>query len=158
MLYMKKFLSLLLVLGLLGSSQVALAAEESPAPLPVWSHSILADGYSLGLFGDEISVQHSQTVTMEQVEALAQTVGDKLALLDLEPRPADGTALVLDTTRGGVMNALYQEAAAYAFPGVEQGPEAFMTSVGALAGDGSGLHLDGAGGRRHGQQPDPEPV
>lgn len=86
MLYMKKFLSLLLVLGLLGSSQVALAAEESPAPLPGWSHSILADGYSLGLFGDEISVQHSQTVTMEQVEALARTVGDKLALLDLEPR------------------------------------------------------------------------
>ena len=35
MLYMKKFLSLLLVLGLLGSSQAALAAEESPAPLPV---------------------------------------------------------------------------------------------------------------------------
>ena len=142
MLYMKKFLSLLLVLGLLGSSQVALAAEESPAPLPGWSHSILADGYSLGLFGDEISVQHSQTVTMEQVEALARTVGDKLALLELEPRPADGTALVLDTTRGGVMNALYQEAAAYSFPGVEQGAEAFMTSVGALAGDGSGLHLD----------------
>ena len=142
MLYMKKFLSLLLVLGLLGSSQVALAAEESPAPLPGWSHSILADGYSLGLFGDEISVQHSQTVTMEQAEALARTVGDKLALLDLEPRPADGTALVLDTTRGGVVNALYQEAAAYAFPDVEQGPEAFMTSVGALAGDGSGLHLD----------------
>ena len=142
MLYMKKFLSLLLVLGLLGSSQVALAAEESPAPLPGWSHSILADGYSLGLFGDEISVQHSQTVTMEQVEALARTVGDKLALLDLEPRPANGTALVLDTTRGGVMNALYQEAAAYSFPGVEQGAEAFMTSVGALAGDGSGLHLD----------------
>ena len=142
MLYMKKFLSLLLVLGLLGSSQAALAAEESPAPLPGWSHSILADGYSLGLFGDEIGVQHSQTVTMEQVEALARTVGDKLALLDLEPRPADGTALVLDTTRGGVVNALYQEAAAYAFPDVEQGPEAFMTSVGALAGDGSGLHLD----------------
>lgn len=142
MLYMKKFLSLLLVLGLLGSSQVALAAEESPAPLPGWSHSILADGYSLGLFGDEISVQHSQTVTMEQVEALARTVGDKLAPLELEPRPADGTALVLDTTRGGVMNALYQEAAAYSFPGVEQGAEAFMTSVGALAGDGSGLHLD----------------
>lgn len=78
------------MLGLLGSSQVALAAEESPAPLPVWSHSILADGYSLGLFGDEISVQHSQTVTMEQVEALAQTVEDKLALLDLEPRPPTG--------------------------------------------------------------------
>ena len=135
-------LNLVLVLGLLGSSQAALAAEESPAPLPGWSHSILADGYSLGLFGDEIGVQHSQTVTMEQVEALARTVGDKLALLDLEPRPTDGTALVLDTTRGGVVNALYQEAAAYAFPDVEQGPEAFMTSVGALAGDGSGLHLD----------------
>lgn len=102
MLYMKKFLSLLLVLGLLGSSQVALAAEESPAPLPGWSHSILADGYSLGLFGDEISVQHSQTVTMEQVEALARTVGDKLALLELEPRPAG------DSLANHISPALYQ--------------------------------------------------
>lgn len=80
MLYMKKFLSLLLVLGLLGSSQAALAAEESPAPLPGWSHSILADGYSLGLFGDEIGVQHSQTVTMEQdlrIAAEAETKGEQ---------------------------------------------------------------------------------
>lgn len=82
MLYMKKFLSLLLVLGLLGSSQAALAAEESPAPLPGWSHSILADGYSLGLFGDEIGVQHSQTVTHGAGGGPGRTVGDKLALLD----------------------------------------------------------------------------
>ena len=139
----QKLLSLLMVLGLLGSSQVALAAEDTPEPLPTWSYGILADGYAMGLFGDEIYTDHSKTVTQEQLESMTQVVADKLALLEVEPRPAGGEAgLVLDTTRGGVVNALYQEAAAYAFPGIDQGAVEFMTSVGALAGDGTSLHLD----------------
>ena len=139
----QKLLSLLMVLGLLCSSQVALAAEDTPEPLPTWSYWILADGYAMGLFGDEIYTDHSKTVTQEQLESMTQVVADKLALLEVEPRPAGGEAgLVLDTTRGGVVNALYQEAAAYAFPGIDQGAVEFMTSVGALAGDGTSLHLD----------------
>ena len=139
----QKLLSLLMVLGLLGSSQVALAAENTPEPLPTWSYGILADGYAMGLFGDEIYTDHSKTVTQEQLESMTQVVADKLALLEVEPRSAGGEAgLVLDTTRGGVVNALYQEAAAYAFPGIDQGAVEFMTSVGALAGDGTSLHLD----------------
>ena len=143
---MKKLLSLLLALGLLGTTP-ALAAEgevpaQEPAPLPAWSYGMLADGYALGLFGDEIYTAHDQTVTTQQLETMTQVVADKLALLEVETRAAADEGLVLDTTRGGVVNALYQEAAAYAFPGVEEGPEAFMTSVGALAGDGTGLRLE----------------
>ena len=137
----KRLLTLLLALGMLGGTQTVLAAEpaaQEAVPLPVWSYGMLADGYSLGLFGDEIYTQHSHTVTTEQLDTMTQVVADKLALLEVEQRPAAREGLVIDTTRGGVVNALYQEAAAYAFPGVEEGPEAFMTAVGALAGDGTG--------------------
>ena len=139
----QKLVSLLLMLGVLGATP-ALAAEgqaAAPAPLPAWSYGMLADGYALGLFGDELYTGHSQTV-QEQLDHMTQVVADKLALLEVETRPAGGEALVLDTTRGGVVNALYQEAAAYAFPGIEAGAEEFMTSVGALAGDGSDLRLE----------------
>ncbi len=103
---------------------------------------MLADSYAMGLVGDEIYTQHNQVVTQEQVTAMAEVVSDKLALLGVEQWTADTEGLVLDTTRGGVVNAFYQAAADYAFPGVEEGPEAFMVSVGALCGDGTGLHLD----------------
>ncbi len=141
----KRLLTLLLALGMLGGTQTVLAAEpaaQEAVPLPVWSYGMLADGYSLGLFGDEIYTSHSQALTSEQLDTMTQVVADKLALLEVEQRPAAQEGLVIDTTRGGVVNALYQEAAAYAFPGVEEGPEAFMTAVGALAGDGTGLNLD----------------
>lgn len=76
-----------------------------------WSYGILADGYALGLFGDEIYTDHSQVVTLEQVTAMADLVADKLAPLGVAPRTQPGDeALVLDTTRGGVVNALYQAA------------------------------------------------
>ena len=141
----KKLISLLLALGMLGGTQTALAAEpaaQEAAPLPAWSYGMLADGYSLGLFGDEIYTQHSQTVTTGQLDTMTKVVAGKLALLEVETRPAAEEGLVIDTTRGGVVNALYQEAAAYAFPGIEAGAEEFMTSVGALAGDGSSLRLE----------------
>ena len=143
---MRKFFALLLAFGLLGTTP-ALAAEgevapQEPAPLPAWSYGMVADGYALGLFGDEIYTAHDQIVTEDQLDKMTQVVSSKLALLEVEQRPAADEGLVVDTTRGGVVNALYQEAAAYAFPGVEEGPEAFMTSVGALAGDGESLALD----------------
>ena len=138
----QKLIALLLTLCMAGGAVPALAAEETAQPIPTWAYGVLADGYAMGLFGDDIYTQHDQTITQEQLSNLTQVVGDKLALLEVEQRAADDTPLVIDTTRGGVVNALYQEAAAYAFPGVEEGPEAFMTAVGALAGDGSGLNLD----------------
>lgn len=140
---MKKLLAILLTLSLMGGALPVLAAEEpQPQPIPVWAYSQIADGYAMGLFGDEIALTHSQPVTQEQLDGLTQAVAHKLALLEVDARQADGEPLVLDTTRGGVVNALYQEAAAYAFPGVEAGAVDFMTSLGALCGDGTGLHLE----------------
>ena len=142
---MKRLLAFLLTLGLMAGALAPASAEEASVtadPLPLWAYGMLADSYAMGLVGDEIYTQHNQVVTQEQVTAMAEVVSDKLALLGVEQRTADTEGLVLDTTRGGVVNAFYQAAADYAFPGVEEGPEAFMVSVGALCGDGTGLHLD----------------
>jgi len=139
---MKKIFALLMALCMVGASPVLAAGESQAGPIPEWAYGIVADGYAMGLFGEEIYTDHARTVTQEQLAAMTKVAADKLALLGVEQRAAGDPALVIDTTRGGVMNALYQEAAAYAFPGVEEGPEAFMTAVGAVTGDGTGLHLD----------------
>ncbi len=141
---MKKLLSLLLSLCLLGSLTLpALAAGEDQAgPIPVWSYDQLADAYAMGLCGDEIYNDHSQTVTMERIDALCAAVSGKLALLDQPVREAEDEALVLDTTRGGVVNALYQAVAAWEFPGVELGAVECLTGLGVLQGDGADLRLD----------------
>ena len=111
---MKKFLALLLSLAVaMGASPAILAAEEQVQPLPTWAYGVLADGYAMGLFGDELYTDHGKTITDEQLNKMTQVVADKLALLGVEQREADDAGLVLDTTRGGVLNALYQEAAAY---------------------------------------------
>ncbi len=140
---MKKLLALLLAFGLVGGITPVLAAEEAqPAPFPAWGYKELADGYAMGLFGDEIQTHHSQPVTQAQLDKLTGVVAGKLALLEAPANPDKGGALVIDTTRGGVINALYQEAAAYDFPGIEAGPVDFMRSMKVLRGDGAGLALD----------------
>ena len=141
----RRLLTLLLALCLTVGVTPALAAgEEAPQaePLPGWATVVLADGYALGLFGDEIALTHGDTVTPEQVEAMAGLVADKLALLGMPQRLPAAEGLVIDTTRGGVVNALYQAAAAYQFPGIAQEPADYLVDVGALCGDGTGLHLD----------------
>lgn len=156
---MKRLLTLLLVLSLLGSTPamaagasaapdgapedaaVTVAGAES-APIPAWAYRELADGYAMGLFGDEISTAHSQTVTREQLDRMTRVVADKLAVLGVPLNPDKDAPLVIDTTRGGVLNALYQEAAAYAFPGVGSGPVDFMRALKVVRGDGTGLALE----------------
>ena len=111
---MKKLLTLLLALGLLGSTVPVLAAEEPQAePIPAWAYGEVADIYAMGLAGDEIYTDHSKPVTQEQLDKMTQVAADKLALLGVEQRSNAGS-FVLDTTRGGVLNALYMEAACFA--------------------------------------------
>ena len=135
-------LALVMVLSLGCGS--AFAADETAelTPMPAWSADVVADAYAMGLFGDEIYTVHSDTVTPEQLDVMVQVVSDKLALLGVETRPASDEALVIDSTRGGVVNAFYQAAAAYAFEGIDQAPEDYMVSLGVLRGDGTGLHLE----------------
>lgn len=119
----------------------ALAAQpQQPA---LWAVDQLADSYALGLVDDDYASYIQDPVTLEQLEAMTDVVANKLALLELDQRTADTVGLVVDTTRGGVMNALYQEAAAYDLPGVEEGAQAFLTSLGVVqGGSGGALALD----------------
>ena len=118
----------------------ALAAEETPQPqLPdAWAVSALADSYALGLVDDNYATYIQSPVTMEQLDNMCGIAAGKLALLELPRRTADTVGLVVDTTRGGVMNALYQQAAAYELPGVEAGAAAFLTELGVVQGDQTG--------------------
>lgn len=139
---MKKLLTLLLALGLLGSTVPVLAAEEPQAePIPAWAYGEVADIYAMGLAGDEIYTDHSKPVTQEQLDKMTQVAADKLALLGVEQRSNAGS-FVLDTTRGGVLNALYMETLPYAFAGVDAGPVEFLSSLGVVHGDGADLALD----------------
>lgn len=153
---MRKLLTLLLALGLLttpvmaaGSSALGGEGDDvvvntdtaQAAPIPAWAYKELADGYAMGLFGDEIYTEHNKTVTQEQLDRMTEVVADKLALLGVEQRSSAGS-LVLDLTRGGVLNALYMEVLPYAFPGVDAGPVDFMRSMKVVRGDDTGLALD----------------
>lgn len=150
---LRKLLSGALALALaLGLSAPALAEEEAPAALEAesvqqhpapWAYSALADAYAMGMVGDDYTSYILNPVTGEQVSALAALTADKLALLGLEANGAPARELVLDTTRGGVMNALYQEAAAYALPGIDAAPADYLAGLGVVNGDQNGeLHLD----------------
>ncbi|OUN22539.1 polysaccharide biosynthesis protein GumN [Flavonifractor sp. An82] len=131
---LKKILAGLMSAALL--SLPALAAEpQQPAS---WAVSQLADSYALGLVDDNYTTYIQSPVTMEQLESMADVVAAKLALLELDQRAADAVGLVVDTTRGGVMNALYQEAAAYELPDVENGTVDFLTGLGVVQGDSAG--------------------
>ena len=136
---MKKLLSLLLAFGLL--TVPVLAEEPQTEPLPAWAWGEVADSYALGLVGDEIYTDHSKPVTQEQLDKMTQVAADKLVLLEVEQR-SDAGSFVIDTTRGGVLNALYMEALPYAFAGVDAGPVEFLSSLGVIHGDGADLALD----------------
>ena len=96
-----------------------LAAEETaPAPqMPdAWAVEYLADSYAMGLVDDGYTSYIKNPVTAEQMDRMTKVVADKLALLELPQRAADEAGLVVDTTRGGVMNALYQDCLLYTSP------------------------------------------
>lgn len=134
---MKKVLSAIVTLALvLCLGAPALAAEaETPAQQPApWTYEYLADAYALGLVDDNYGTYIQSPVTMEQLESMRTIVSDKLALLELPQRTAGDAPLVIDTTRGGVLNALYQVCADYQLDGVEEGPIPFLQKLGVVHG------------------------
>lgn len=125
--------------GLMSAALLAVPALATESQQPAaWAVSQLADSYALGLVDNNYTSYIEKPVTMEQLESMTDVVASKLALLELDQRTADAVGLVVDTTRGGVMNALYQEAAAYELPGVEEGATAFLTDLGVVQGDSAG--------------------
>ena len=131
--------------GLLAAALLTLPVLAAEPQQPSsWAVSQIADSYALGLVDDNYTSYIRDPVTMEQLESMTDVVAAKLAVLELEPRTADAVGLVVDTTRGGVMNALYQAAGAYVLPGIEDGAVAFLTGLGVVQGDGAGLALERA--------------
>ncbi len=133
---MKKMLSAILALALvLCLGMPALAAEPEAAQNPApWTYEYLADAYALGLMDDGYGKYIQSPITQDQLTAMTDIVSDKLALLGLPQRGADDDALVIDTTRGGVMNALYQVCADYQMEGINEGVIPFLRELGVVKG------------------------
>lgn len=133
---MKKMLSAILTLALvlcLGMPALAAEPEAAQEPAP-WTYEYLADTYALGLMDDGYGKYIQSPITQDQLTAMTDIVSDKLALLGLPQRGADDDALVIDTTRGGVMNALYQVCADYQMEGINEGVIPFLRELGVVKG------------------------
>ena len=133
---MKKLLSAILSLALvlcLGMPALAAEPEAAQEPAP-WTYEYLADTYALGLMDDGYGKYIQSPITQDQLTAMTDIVSDKLALLGLPQRGADDDALVIDTTRGGVMNALYQVCADYQMEGINEGVIPFLRELGVVKG------------------------
>lgn len=145
---MKKIIALLLVLLLTTGTAVPALAEGETDSLPqvqeisTWAYDSLADIYALGMWDDAYYYCILDPVTQEQLDKICAVVADKLALLNVAPNPSTGEALVVDCTRGGVKNALYQEAAAYKMPYLDAGEETMLRELGVAYGDGTDNNLD----------------
>ena len=134
----------ILAAALLLTPALAAGTEQAPQQLPdPWAYSAIADSYAMGLMDDNFTTYIQSPLTLEQLEHMTGIVAAKLAALALPVNPnAEAAALVLDTTRGGVMNALYQECAAYAMDGLDGGTAAFLSGLGVVKGTGADLALE----------------
>ena len=138
----KRLLAVVLAVCLLVSAAYAAEEERVPQEISPWAYGDLADIYALGMWTDEYQFCLLDPVTAGQLEAVTAAVSAKLALLGLPAREASGEALVVDSTRGGVVNALYQAAADYDF-GLNADPAQALAGLDVVRGDGSGdFHLD----------------
>lgn len=141
---MKKMLSAILALALvlcLGMPALAAEPEAAQEPAP-WTYEYLADTYALGLMDNGYGKYIQSPITQDQLTAMTDIVSDKLALLGLPQRGADDDALVIDTTRGGVMNALYQVCADYQMEGIDEGVIPFLRELGVVKGVNEAGDLD----------------
>ena len=125
----------LLIAGLLGVGASAAGETHQMQPISPWAYDAMSETAALGMFDESYYLCIQDPVTDQQLEDICRVVSDKLALLGV---PAAGTEqtqpLVLDHTRQGVINALYQAAAAWAFPGVEAGPVDYLVELGVVQG------------------------
>lgn len=142
---MKKLLALglSLTLALSAASFPALAdsPETTSAPaqsVSAWAYDDFGEASALGLWTGEYASVVLDPVTTEQLSAMTDLVADKLALLKLNKRTVSLPDLVMDSTRGSVVEALYDEAAVYQLSGVDKGAVSCLTALGVVKGVGAG--------------------
>ena len=95
------------------------------------------EALALGLWGADGTDSVLEEITDEQLERIGSIVSDRLALLKA-PARAPAPPPAIDTTRGGVVNALYRQAAVWDFPEVEADADAVdcLVEMGVLLGRG----------------------
>lgn len=142
----QKLAGLLTAIFLLTTFPVQALSEEepieplNPAPIPVWAYETLADAYALGLWEDGFTYTHMEPVTEEVLAGLCTIVGDKLELLNAHGGKGSWPEKPFDGTRGGVLNALYREAAGL-IP-QDTGAYDYLAQIGVVRGDETGLSLE----------------
>lgn len=140
----RKYVSCLFALAFTLSLCVPAVATDSvsaPQAPSSWSHGALADAYALGLVDDDYAQYIQTAITMDDLSAMTEIIADKLALLNLPPNTKLSQTLVIDSTRGGVINAFYQEAAAYALPNIEQSAADYLVGLGVVKGGQNGERM-----------------
>lgn len=148
----KRALSLLLVLCMLAVPALAVADESPSAPeaVPVsvssspsaWAITELFEAEVLSMLEMADEYNWHGTVTESALDTILAAVSNKVALLGLTENAPATDGLILDMTRAGVINALYQAAAAFEFPGLSDDPVETMASLNVLRGDGTGYALE----------------
>lgn len=117
--------ALALVVGL-GTPALALAP---------WALDGLCEAESLEMLTAADMESLELPVTADKLSVITAAAAAKLNLLK-EPVEQDGVAQPTDLTRGGVLNALYDIAAA--FDAEQVGAQAFLTALGVVKGDHNG--------------------
>ena len=116
----------------------AMAADTQTRSPAAWAYDSLCDAEALNLLSQQDMDRLWQPVTGEKLDGLVAAVEEQLALLSLPAAPADEEGLVVDSTRGGVLNALYQAVSAYELEGLPAEPVACMQALGVLRGNERG--------------------
>ena len=137
----KRLPALLLALSMLAPLPARAAQPETP-PVSPWACEAMYEALALGLWEADGTDSVLEEITDEQLERIGSIVSDRLALLKA-PARAPAPPPAIDTTRGGVVNALYRQAAVWDFPEVEADADAVdcLVEMGVLLGRGEARDL-----------------
>ncbi|KGR76541.1 TraB/GumN family protein [Ureibacillus sinduriensis] len=121
----------------------AIQAEEGVPDVSPWAAEILNEGEKYGVFSTDLYFDGFRSdISIEKLNELLALTEDKIASLQLsENKDFKPASYKEDTTRGDIINRLYNIVAQYDLP-VGDDAVAYMKERGILKGSGKGLDLD----------------
>ncbi|MDN4492160.1 TraB/GumN family protein [Ureibacillus aquaedulcis] len=139
----KSLIAALLGLVLVLSTMPAIQAEEGVPDVSPWATEILNEGEKYGIFSTDLYYEGFRSeISIEKLNELLALTEDKIASLQLaENKNFKPASYKENTTRGDIINRLYNIVAQYDLP-VGDDAVAYMKERNILKGSGKGLHLD----------------